>query len=68
MGPMGAVPSQPVCPGVSRSDHSVGSKKIGFATSFRATLGLTRSIGGWEEGERRERNKRKRQPPLQKFS
>ena len=31
-------------------------------TSFRATFGLTRSIGGWEEGERRERNKRKRQP------
>ena len=31
-------------------------------TSFRATLGLTRSIGGWEEGERRERNKQKRQP------
>ena len=30
-------------------------------TSFRATFGLTRSIGGWEEGERRERNKRKRQ-------
>ena len=26
-------------------------------TSFRATFGLTRSIGGWEEGERRERNK-----------
>ena len=31
-------------------------------TSFRATFRLTRSIGGWEEGERRERNKRKRQP------
>ena len=31
-------------------------------TSFRATFGLTRSIGGWEEGERRERNKQKRQP------
>ena len=31
-------------------------------TSFRATFGLTRSIGGWEKGERRERNKRKRQP------
>ena len=31
-------------------------------TSFRATFGLTRSIGGWEEGERRERDKRKRQP------
>ena len=31
-------------------------------TSFRATFGLTRSIRGWEEGERRERNKRKRQP------
>ena len=31
-------------------------------TSFKATFGLTRSIGGWEEGERRERNKRKRQP------
>ena len=31
-------------------------------TSFRATFGLTRSIGGWEEGERKERNKRKRQP------
>ena len=31
-------------------------------TSFGATFGLTRSIGGWEEGERRERNKRKRQP------
>ena len=31
-------------------------------TSFRATFGLTRSIGSWEEGERRERNKRKRQP------
>ena len=29
---------------------------------FRATFGLTRSIGGWEEGERREKNKRKRQP------
>ena len=29
-------------------------------TSFRATFGLTRWIGGWEEGERRERNKRKR--------
>ena len=27
-----------------------------------ATFGLTRSIGGWEEGERRQRNKRKRQP------
>ena len=26
------------------------------------TFGLTRSIRGWEEGERRERNKRKRQP------
>ena len=25
-------------------------------------FGLTRSIGGWEKGERRERNKRKRQP------
>ena len=25
-------------------------------------FGLTWSIGGWEEGERRERNKRKRQP------
>ena len=25
-------------------------------------FGLTRSIGGWEEGERRERNKQKRQP------
>ena len=31
-------------------------------TSFRATFGLTRSIGGWEEGERRGRNKQKRQP------
>ena len=31
-------------------------------TSFRATFGLTWSIGGWEEGERRERNKQKRQP------
>ena len=31
-------------------------------TSFRATFGLTRLIGGWEEGERRGRNKRKRQP------
>ena len=31
-------------------------------TSFKATFGLTRSIGGWEEGERRERNKQKRQP------
>ena len=34
-------------------------------TSFRATFGLTRSIGGWpwEEGELRgEGNKRKRQP------
>ena len=31
-------------------------------TSFRATFGLTRSIGGWEEGERGERKKRKRQP------
>ena len=31
-------------------------------TSFKATFGLTRSIGGWEEGERRERNKRKRHP------
>ena len=31
-------------------------------TSFRATFGLTRSIGGWEEGERRERNNWKRQP------
>ena len=31
-------------------------------TSFRATFGLKRAIGGWEEGERRERNKRKRQP------
>ena len=31
-------------------------------TSFRATFGLTRSIRGWEERERRERNKRKRQP------
>ena len=30
--------------------------------SFRATFGLTRSIGGWEEGERRKRNKQKRQP------
>ena len=30
--------------------------------SFRATFGLTRWIWGWEEGERRERNKRKRQP------
>ena len=37
-------------------------KRIGFVTRFRATFGLTRSIGGWEEGERRERNKRKRQP------
>ena len=25
-------------------------------------MGLTRSIGGWEEGERGERKKRKRQP------
>ena len=25
-------------------------------------FGLTRSIGGWEEGERRKRNKQKRQP------
>ena len=31
-------------------------------TSFRATFGLTQSIGGWGEGERRERNKQKRQP------
>ena len=31
-------------------------------TSFRATFGLTRSIVGWEKGERRERNKQKRQP------
>ena len=31
-------------------------------TSFRATFGLTWSVGGWEEGERGERNKRKRQP------
>ena len=31
-------------------------------TSFRATFGLTRSVRGWEKGERRERNKRKRQP------
>ena len=38
------------------------TKRISFVTSFRATFGLTRSIGGWEEGERRERNKRKRQP------
>ena len=37
-------------------------QKIGFVTSFKATFGLTRSIGGWEEGERRERNKQKRQP------
>ena len=28
-------------------------KRIGFMASFRATFGLTRSIGGWEEGERR---------------
>ena len=28
-------------------------------TSFRATFGLTRSIGDWEEGERRERNNRR---------
>ena len=32
-------------------------KGIGIVASFRATFGLTRSIGGWEEGERRERNK-----------
>ena len=31
-------------------------------TSFRATFGLTRLIGGWEEGERRERKTWKRQP------
>ena len=37
-------------------------REIGFVTSFRATFGLTRSIGGWEEGERRERRKWKRQP------
>ena len=39
-------------------------KIIGFVTSFiiRATFGLPRSIGGWEEGGRWERNKRKRQP------
>ena len=37
-------------------------KIIGFVTSFKATFRLTRSIGGWEVGERRERNKRKRQP------
>ena len=30
-------------------------------TSFRGTFGLTRSIGGWEEGEKRDRNKWKRQ-------
>ena len=33
-------------------------------TSFRATFGLTRSIGGWEEGERGESNKRKGQSGL----
>ena len=60
--PTAAAPSQPDCPGVIRSDHSAGFKRIGSVTSFRATFGLTRSIGGWEEGERRERNKQKRQP------
>ena len=40
-------------------------------TSFRATFGLTRSIGGWEEGERRERNKTlspSSQPPIDRVS
>ena len=37
-------------------------KRIDFVTSFRAAFGQTRSIGGWEEGEKREKSKRKRQP------
>ena len=65
--PAAAVPSQPDRLDVSRSHHSAGSKKKkkkknGFMTSFKAQFKLTWSIGVGEEGERRERDKQKRQP------
>ena len=57
--PAAAVLGQPDCPGTSCSDHLASSKRIGFMTSFRATLWLTRSIGvGKREKEGKEANRR----------
>ena len=58
----GSAYSQPDFPDVSRSDHSSGSKESASWRALGLHLRLTRSIGGSQEGEREERNKRKRQP------
>ena len=61
--PAAAAPSQPDWPGVSRPDHS---RSAGSKNRLRDELqGYVRTDTvdwGWEEGERKERNKRKRQP------
>ena len=56
---MAAAPSQPNRPGVSRSDHSADTKKIGFVTSFR-TMVRTDMVDlgvGKREKERKEVSK-----------